>query len=284
MGAIQTNAIQAIIAQRVVSLEEALLALARQPGPAGETGPVGQNGERGPQGEPGPSGERGPQGEQGPPGERGESGMPGPQGACGQPGKTGEKGQPGPPGATGQRGEKGDQGDKGEQGATGPAPAHEWQGTKLRFKKPDGKWGKAVDLKGDKGEGGGTVVIHRAGGSSGASMADLLPGNANLAPTGIAVVQAGQWVNLPWEAFIQTIAGAVDMGVELTRRSDFVGENIIYRGEAAPGAAESAAVWRIKRIEFVIGVDGKSDITEKWAGGNADFVNAWADHTTLGYA
>jgi hypothetical protein len=114
-------------------------------------------------------------------------------------------------------------------------------------------------------------------------MGNLLPGASNVEPTGIAVVQGGQWVNLSWPAFIQTIAGAIDMGVELSRRSDFVGETIIYRGESAPGSAESASVWRIKRIEFVTGGDGKQDIQEKWANGNADFTNAWIDRSTLEY-
>ena len=178
------------------------------------------------------------------------------------------------------RGETGETGPAGPKGEPGPAPDHQWQGTKLRFQKPDGNWGKAVDLKGDKGNGGGTVVVGRSGGSSGGSMADLIPGNPNIEPTGIAVVQGGQWVNLPWVAFIQTIAGAVDMGVELSRRSDFVGDTIIYRGEATPGASESTAVWRIKRIEFL--QDG--DVVEKWAAGNADFVNAWTDRATLEYS
>ena len=272
------SSLLAAVTERVVATEAKIRNVSKQIGPQGERGPQGETGERGPQGERGSHGERG---IQGPRGVQGERGVQGPQGVQGIQGEIGERGAQGERGIHGVQGATGEQGPKGD---TGPAPEHQWQGTKLRFKKPDGKWGKSVDLKGDKGDGGGTVVISRAGGSSGGGMGDLLPGNPNVEPTGIAVVQAGQWVNLPWEAFIQTIAGAVDMGVELTRRSDFVGDSIIYRGEAAPGAAESAAVWRIKRIEFVVGVDGKSDITEKWAAGNANFTNVWADRTSLVYA
>lgn len=173
---------------------------------------------------------------------------------------------------------KGDSGDPGEKGETGPMPKHEWNGTRLRFEQADGKWGKAVDLKGNQGDAGLTRVVVR-GGSSGAGLDTLLPGASGLEPVGIAVIQNGQWVNLSWPAFISAIAGAVDMGVELSRRSDFVGESLIYRGEAAPGAGESAAVWRIKRIQF--GADG--DITEMWANGKADFVNAWDDRGGLVY-
>ena len=74
------------------------------------------------------------------------------------------------------------------------------------------------------------------------------------------------------------------MGVELSRRSDFVGDTAIYRGEAAPGASESAAVWRIKRIDFVSGGDGKQDVNEKWAGGNANYDKVWADRASLEYS
>jgi len=56
------------------------------------------------------------------------------------------KGDPGVAGAKGEKGEKGDKGDK---------PAHQWNGTQLRFEKPDGTWGRFVDLRGPKGRGGG---------------------------------------------------------------------------------------------------------------------------------
>ena len=48
----------------------------------------------------------------------------------------------------------GKQGDKGDIGPEGPSPDFEWDGTKIRFKKPDGTWGVWVDLKGPKGDQG----------------------------------------------------------------------------------------------------------------------------------
>lgn len=181
------------------------------------------------------------------------------------------------------RGERGEPGPTGTPGAPGAIPLHEWQGTALRFQKPDGKWGKFTDLQGKPGDDGKTRVVVAGGRSSGGGMGDLLPGTSNAEPTGLAVVQGGQWVNLPWGAFISAISGAIDMGSEFSRRTDFVGDTVVYRGEAAPGASESTAVWRIKKIEFVTGADGKQDVKETWAGGNAGFTNVWADRTGLAF-
>lgn len=171
---------------------------------------------------------------------------------------------------------------KGDKGDTGPMPAHEWKGTKLRFEQSDGQWGKWVDLKGkpgDKGEDGKRVVVMGGGGYSN-PLAALQPGVEGVDPANIMVMQGGQWVSLPWAAFVTTIAGAIDMGNAMSRRTDFVGETLLYRGEAEPGAAESAAVWRIRRVEFA--PDG--DVNETWAGGTADFIHAWEDRATLSYS
>lgn len=65
------------------------------------------------------------------------------------------------------KGEKGDTGDAftyedftpeqlasliGPKGDAGVSPEHEWNGTALRFKEPDGSWGQSVDLQGPKGD------------------------------------------------------------------------------------------------------------------------------------
>jgi len=265
------------IAHRLVALENHVDVVEKQEGPQGAAGIPGEVGPQGIQGGVGPQGI---QGEVGPQGIQGEVGPQGIQGEVGPVGPQGEVGPVGPQGATGPHGVSGATGEQGPKGDTGPAPDHKWEGTKLRFQKPDGKWGKAVDLKGEKGADGKGRVIVAGGRSSSGGMGDLLPGNQNIEPTGIAVQQGGQWVNLSWPAFISTIAGAVDMGAEMSRRADFVGDTIVYRGEAAPGASESAAVWRIKRIEFGAG----GDVTEKWATGAANFDQVWADRASLGYS
>lgn len=64
---------------------------------------------------------------------------------------TGPTGREGAQGIQGPRGEKGDKGDKGEQGDIGPIPAHEWDGSRLRFQRPDKAWGEWVDLEGPQG-------------------------------------------------------------------------------------------------------------------------------------
>ena len=41
---------------------------------------------------------------------------------------------------------------KGDKGDTGPMPAHQWDGTRLRFQLPDGSWGDWTNLKGEDGK------------------------------------------------------------------------------------------------------------------------------------
>lgn len=277
MSLLRSKALLAIVAERVADAERAIAGLlARQPerGEPGEPGPAGVRGAEGPRGEPGPQGLRGEKGDPGPMGPKGEKGDPGAPGPVGPAGPAGEKGDRGPQGEPGPAGPKGE---AGRTGDVGPMPRHEWRGTKLRFEQSPGAWGDWAELRGPRGPvgpaGGG-------GGSSGGDLARLLPGGANVEPAGLAVLQAGQWVQLPWTAFISMIDGALGMGeTALSRRVDFVGETLIYRGEAAPGADESAAVWRIKRIQF--GPDG--DVTETWADGAASFTHVWTDRASLPY-
>lgn len=56
------------------------------------------------------------------------------------------------------------------RGADGKTPAHEWDGTRLRFEQPDGSWGEWVDLRGKKGANGdrgaeGVTVVTGGGGA-----------------------------------------------------------------------------------------------------------------------
>ena len=129
-------------------------------GPAGADGAKGDPGDTGPQGPQGIQGEKGDTGDIGPQGPAGEKGEPGPQGEPGPKGDPGIQGPEGPQGPQGEQGAKGDPGPKGDTGAAGPSgadgaqglpPEHEWQGTSLRFKEPDGSWGQAVDLRGPAG-------------------------------------------------------------------------------------------------------------------------------------
>lgn len=81
-------------------------------------------------------------------------------------GSKGDKGDPGEA-VHGKDGVTGQRGPRGPEGPIGPMPAHRWEGTKLQFQQgPGGEWGKAVDLKGDKGPqqfvGGGPITLPAA--------------------------------------------------------------------------------------------------------------------------
>jgi hypothetical protein len=52
----------------------------------------------------------------------------------------------------------------------------------------------------------------------------------------------------------------------------------MYKGEAAVGSLESAAVWRISKITII-----DDDISEVWADGNSNFDNVWDNRLSLSY-
>lgn len=200
------------------------------------------------------------------------------------------------------------------RGDNGAAPAHEWEGTRLRFQNPDGTWGEWVDLRGKAGKtgkegkpglhvigGGGSrfdpaslpvlddaalisdfLVLEREGKAYRVSLSQLqiVIGGGGTQPTG-GVTLNGEDITVG--GVLVTVNGGVatDEGeAVLTKRIDTVSDSLVYRGEAQPGTAESAPTWRIARIEFT--QDG--DVTELWAGGNAAFAFAWADRATLTYS
>jgi len=69
------------------------------------------------------------------------------------------------------------------------------------------------------------------------------------------------------------------MGSPTSRRTDFVGDAMLYRGEAVPGASETDAIWAIRRIEFLTG----GDVVEKWATGSSSKSFVWSDRATYEY-
>ncbi|HNU95674.1 MAG TPA: hypothetical protein PKK32_01790, partial [Candidatus Paceibacterota bacterium] len=87
-------------------------------------------------------------------------------------GKDGRDGKDGKDGYTpikgkdyfdGKDGKDGRDGLDGLKGEKGDKPRHKWEGTKLRFENPDGKWGQAVDLKGETGR---AFIGYGGGGSN----------------------------------------------------------------------------------------------------------------------
>ena len=65
------------------------------------------------------------------------------------------------------------------------------------------------------------------------------------------------------------------------KRTDFVTDDLIYKGVAAPGALTSAAVWRISRITF--DPASNDDVAEDFANGNDGILNVWDDRAVLSY-
>ena len=62
------------------------------------------------------------------------------------------------------------------------------------------------------------------------------------------------------------------------KRTDFVGDDVIYKGEAEPGSSENDPVWRISKITFV-----GEDAAEQWGEGNANFDKAWSSRLSYNY-
>lgn len=73
-----------------------------------------------------------------------------------------------------------------------------------------------------------------------------------------------------------------DSSVPYAKRTDFVGEDKIYKGRAVPGSLDSDPVWQMWLIT-VTDVD-EGDSNDTWADGNSSFDNVWNDHLTLDYS
>ncbi len=101
-------------------------------------------------------------GEVGSIGPRGRAGSPGPVGRAGNDGVAGERGKRGVKGIYGRAGEVGPIGPPGAKGDIGPMPRHKWDGTRLSFEKPNGTFGRSVELR---GPGGGRSAARVTGGS-----------------------------------------------------------------------------------------------------------------------
>lgn len=155
------------------------------------------------------------------------------------------------------------------KGDAGPVPDHEWDGSRLRFKNPDGTWGEWVDLRGKTGKAGKAgeriVMVGGGGASFSAGLADTAESDDR-----ILIERDGAYYSIPLSEVSE---------MEFAKRIDAVSDTLLYKGEATPGTAETAAAWRIRRIE--LSADG--DMVETFADGSADFSFVWADHAALTY-
>lgn len=92
------------------------------------------------------------------------------------------------------------------------------------------------------------------------------------------VVLAEDAADDDWELMLEAPAGTGSGGVYDVETDISSTPNVTYLGEAAPGSAPSASVWRIRRI-----TEGAGGTSVDWAGGAATFTNAWTDRLTLTY-
>jgi hypothetical protein len=62
---------------------------------------------------------------------------------------------------------------------------------------------------------------------------------------------------------------------------DQVGDDVIYRGQAAAGSATSDAAWRIRKLTRTVDDQGKDNWSTRWADGTVDFDKVW--DSRIGY-
>lgn len=72
--------------------------------------------------------------------------------------------------------------------------------------------------------------------------------------------------------------GGGDEVATYSKETDFVGDNVIYIGEAVPGATHDQAVWRIHEITFL-----GEDSSDRWANGTAAFDKVWNNRASYSY-
>lgn len=277
-------------------------------GPQGIQGEIGLIGEQGPQGIQGPKGERGADGQRGPQGEKGEKGEKGdigPAGAAGIAGAKGEKGDKGDPGDKGEKGQDGKDADQKqikEQINTLFDDAKKYLDTqqknlqeqldatqlqdlaefKTRLKKEVSdtieQHKKFIDAqisnKWASSAGGGSVNILQ--------MDDVefqkrheVEGDAILIFDALKQKFVSESFSAIMDRLELTVGTALE--VQYDKLVDQEG-NFTYIGEAEPGSARDAAVWRIKRV-YEIG----DDIEIIWANNTANTELVWDDRATYEY-
>lgn len=223
----------------------------------------GRRGRKGNVGRQGPTGGRGPEGPPGRPGLDPIDGAQGPAGPIGPEGPPGESIE----GRAGDVGPKGPKGPKGDKGDVGPIPAHKWDGTRLAFEKPNGKFGRAIELRGPGGGRGGAGVKDTYG--------SIALNGTNLEFKKLGAMGPDTIVDL------SSLAGGGG-DVNNAQRVDEVG-SIIYIGDAVPGTSDGDALWRIKRVTFIkTGPD--TDAVTEWANGSETRDRVWNNHLSESYS
>lgn len=117
-------------------------------------------------------------------------------------------------------------------------------------------------------------------------------GNAAAGPTGSPVPGSADYLGINVGGNLVGVSAANPLPVSIsatvivrdldeTSRIDTTSTaNVIYSGSAAPGSAESAAVWKITQTNLVAGMT----ISVLFASGAANYTNVWANRTSLSYS
>jgi hypothetical protein len=66
------------------------------------------------------------------------------------------------------------------------------------------------------------------------------------------------------------------------KRSEVASRTVVYRGEVAPGTAETASGWSIQRITITYGTSVAYQVA--WATGTKSFVHKWSLRSTYNYS
>lgn len=77
-------------------------------------------------------------------------------------------------------------------------------------------------------------------------------------------------------------AGIPESEMVYAERVDFIGDTLIYRGEATAGTLDADPLWRIRRL--TVNPASDDDITTEWADGVSTFNKVWDDRASLGYS
>lgn len=115
-------------------------------------------------------------------------------------------------------------GEPGKPGPKGDKPDHEWQGTQLRFEKPDGSWGALVDLRGPKG----------AKGSRGASVA---LGGQQAVPPALPGIPSTAAPKSPTFAYTGDLLTGITYADGSTKTLAYVGGRLVQVDFSPAGAA-----------------------------------------------
>lgn len=134
------------------------------------------------------------------------------------------------------QGPMGPTGPQGPQGGVGDVPEHEWNGTQIRFRNPDGSWGPWVNLQGPEGPcGDGSTGSQGPQGPAGPAGPQGTPGTQGpIGPQGPAGPQGPQGPQgIPGTGgdFTSWFAIGATNGWAGTLEYCLSGEHVMFRGD-----------------------------------------------------